>query len=296
MDALNWALLNLEDPCSNKIIVTETMQIAMEDQQEIHFSHKSEAESKIDPHIGLKELYTEEQNLLFVRQILHLNRQSSRSLHFCYCWGTNNGVRGVSIRVMTFRDLNMSNGYGPENESEESGRKKTLLLIFCKGKWHKENFKHPKQTGVQRHRDWHHCSVFDTAMSVIMKMKKMESYLTFTHNRWFDIPLTDFTTYQQMGNLFVDVYKDAGIHNPVKITHFRLQCMLYAASRGLTESQISSVTKQITTRITNHYMPEVDIETCKVMSGFSKHECCFVPSEHSFSMTTTMTMCNSVLV
>jgi hypothetical protein len=74
--------------------------------------------------------------------------------------------------------------------------------------------------------------------------------------------------------------KDAGIHNPVKITHFRLQCVHYGASRGLTEGQLSSVTKHITTCTTNHYMPEVDIETCKVMSGFLKHECRFVPSEH----------------
>jgi hypothetical protein len=74
MDALNWALLNLENPRSNKIIVTKTMQIAMEVQQELHFSHKSEAESKTDPCIGLKELYTEEQNLSFVRQVFHPNR------------------------------------------------------------------------------------------------------------------------------------------------------------------------------------------------------------------------------
>jgi hypothetical protein len=171
LDTLNWALLNLENPRASKIIVSDTMQIAMEDQQELHFSHKTESDAKNDPHQGLKELYSAEQNISFVRQIFHPNRQSSLSLHFCYCWGTNNGVRGGSIRVMTFRDLNMSDGYGPENETEESGRKKTLLLIFRKGKWHKENFKHPKQTGVQRHRDWRRCSVFATAMSVIMKMK-----------------------------------------------------------------------------------------------------------------------------
>jgi hypothetical protein len=76
------------------------------------------------------------------------------------------------------------------------------------------------------------------------------------------------------------VLKNAGINNPTKTTHHRAQCVLYAGSRGLTEYQISSLTRHITKHLAKNYMPEVDMETCKAMSGFSKTETRFVPSKH----------------
>jgi hypothetical protein len=74
----------------------------------------------------------------------------------------------------------------------------------------------------------------------------MAGQLTFSHNLWFTTPLTDFETPEHMSKGMLAVLKSAGISNPAKITHHRAQCVFYAASRGLTECQISSLTEHIT--------------------------------------------------
>jgi hypothetical protein len=120
------------------IIRTASIKSSIEEQQQLNHVYKMALNSKVDPHKKIKELYSDSQNLDIIRQIWVPNRKYSNDLHFAYCWGTNNGVRGASIRAMQFRDLNISSGYGPCKE--DSSMNRTLLLIFHSRMVHKERF------------------------------------------------------------------------------------------------------------------------------------------------------------
>jgi hypothetical protein len=47
-----------------------------------------------------------------------------------FTWGNNAAVRGGSTRNLVFADMNLSNGYGPEEQGPMS---RTLFLIMRKG-------------------------------------------------------------------------------------------------------------------------------------------------------------------
>ena len=57
-------------------------------------------------------------------------------------------------------------------------------------------------------------------------------------------------------------------------------CVQYGGSQGLTGEQISTVTKHRQDKLHTAYMPEVEEETLKVMSGFKKWEHRYVKTEH----------------
>ena len=57
-------------------------------------------------------------------------------------------------------------------------------------------------------------------------------------------------------------------------------CVQYGGSQGLTSEQISTVTKHKVDKLHSAYMPEVEQETLKVMSGFKKWESRYVKTEH----------------
>jgi hypothetical protein len=264
------------------------LQASIEDQQQHNHTFKIAKYASIDPHKGIKEFYSESQNIEIIPKIWDPKRKYSNDLQFAYCWGTNNGVRGASIRAMQLHDLNISLGYGPNRDDSIINR--TLLLIFCSGIVHKERFTILQKNSVHRHRDYHWCSVFATSLLVILKLQTMAGKLTYSHNLWFTTPLTNFKTPKQMSKGMRNVLKEAKILNPAKIMHHCAQCVLYAASHGLTEYQIRSLTKRVTECLAKNYMPKVDLETCKVMSGSTKTETQFVPSEHIVFRMITINM------
>jgi hypothetical protein len=143
--SLSWAL-KTECRTYNDIIKTPTLQASIEEQQQHNHSFMIAKLATIDPHRGIEGLSFDSQNLAIIRQIWDPKRKYSNDLQFAYCWGTNNGVRGASIRAMQLRDSNISSGYGPNDEDSSINR--TLLLIFRSGMVHKERYTILQQTGV----------------------------------------------------------------------------------------------------------------------------------------------------
>jgi hypothetical protein len=150
LNALNWFLLNVENPFAQKIAVSPDIRMSMQTQQVAHADYCNRTYAGNDPHDGLKDLMSEEFTVHLVSSILELDTNSADML-FIFNWGKNGVVRGGSIRVMILSDLNVSYGFGPERDAP---RNSTLLLILRKGKIHKEKHTTTKQVGVQSHRDY----------------------------------------------------------------------------------------------------------------------------------------------
>jgi hypothetical protein len=86
-----------------------------------------------------------------------------------------------------------------------SSTKTQYQKLLSIGKWAQRKF-------LTSQTDWcttssRLASLFCFCHSIVGYYENAENanYLTFNHNQWFDTPLTDFSTYQQIGNIFVDV-------------------------------------------------------------------------------------------
>jgi hypothetical protein len=176
--------------------------------------------------------------------------------------------------------MNLSTGFGPV----------TLMLVHRAGKRHKNNFSSVKQVGAQRHRDWRQCAVFCTGVLVVMKLRKLADRISFLKNsgtgkdsrsEWWDIALSNYTNYSQESSAMRQVLTAAGLDvYGGKVTHHRTQMVQTAGSRGLQPWQVCTMTKHIQDKYHSAYLPEVEEEAMKVMSGFRKSELRFVPTEH----------------
>ena len=92
--------------------------------------------SGTDPHKGLKDVLPTPERKKIMRYI-YGRRTDWGPLSVSFTWGQNAGLRGHSIRGMKYADLNMSCGFGPE---EEGPRAPIPLLILRKGDRNKDNF------------------------------------------------------------------------------------------------------------------------------------------------------------
>jgi hypothetical protein len=284
VSALNWYLKKLEDPLADPqaaIVYSTVLLRAIEDSYQNHISHSNTAFASTDPHKGLKDLYSEEEAIILVDGIWKL-RNDSLDLMFSYTWGRNAGVRGASSRKVTLCDLNLSYGFGPE---EEAPRNRTLMMILRPGDVHKDRYTTAQQVGVYRHKDYRRCTVFATAALVIMKLRRLDSRVNFLNANprpvWWDIPLNQYDTYNMESSAMRQALQSADLFDKhTKVTHHRSMAIQHGGSRGLTPNQISTFTKHQQDKLNRSYMPEVEEETLKVMCGFKKHECRFVPTEH----------------
>jgi hypothetical protein len=282
VSALTWFVQKVENRSAKPIGFTDRINRAMSDQQMDHVAYTSVAYAGSDPHKGLKDLFSEEQSIELVHAIWH--RNDSHHLIFAYTWGRNAGVRGDTTRKVVLSDLNLSNGFGPEVRPP---RDCTLLLILRKGLT-KDKHNTTQQVGTQRHRDYRRCTVFATAVLVIMKLRELGSGINFYRGApgkpasWWNISLSDYSTYSEECNAMKQVLACAGYleRYSTKVTHHRTACVQYGGSQGLTAEQISTITKHKLDKLHSAYMPEVEEETLRVMSGFRKWETRYVKTEH----------------
>jgi hypothetical protein len=282
VSALTWFLRNVEQPGADPIAFSDRITTAMHDQQIDHVEYTSTAFASSDPHKGLKDLFSERQTVLLVNGMW--KRNDSDHLMFAYSWGRNAGVRGDTTRKVVFCDLNLSNGFGPETSPP---RDCTLLMILRKGLT-KDKHNTTQQVGVQRHCDYLRCTVFATAVLVIMRLRELGDQINFYKGApgkacdWWHIPISDYSTYSTECNAMKQVLANTGSLDrySTKVTHHRAACVQYGGSQGLTAEQLSTITKHKLDKLNSAYMPEVEEETLKVMSGFRKWETRYVKTEH----------------
>lgn len=282
ISALNYILRKVEDSTAPPIEYTENILLCISEQHLGHLSYAHTANAGSDPHKGLKDVYSDDEIVRIVNTMWRL--KADVNLLFSYTWGKNAGVRGASSRAMVLCDLNLSYGFGPEIASP---RNRTLLLVLRKGSVHKDKHTTDKQVGVQRHRDYKQCAVFSTAALVVTKLRALGDRINFYHANdkerasWWDIPLNEYKNYSSESSEMKQVLNVAGIEvKSGKLTHHRTQAVQVAGSSGLRPDQVCTMTKHVQDKYHSAYMPEVEEETMRVMSGFRKYETRFVPTEH----------------
>jgi hypothetical protein len=282
ISALNRLLLNVENSTAAAITYSPAILLCISEQHLGHLSYAQTANAGTDPHKGLKDVYSDDEVVRIVSTMWRL--KADTNLLFSYTWGKNAGVRGASSRAMVLCDLNVSYGFGPEIASP---RNRTLLLVLRKGSVHKDKHTTDKQVGVQRHRDYKQCTVFSTAALVVTKLRALGDRINFLHVNdkerayWWDIPLNEFKNYSSESSEMKQVLNVAGIDvKSGKLTHHRTQAVQVAGSSGLRPDQVCTMTKHVQDKYHSAYMPEVEEETMRVMSGFRKYETRFVPTEH----------------
>jgi hypothetical protein len=121
---------------------------------------------------------------------------------------------------MVYEDINMSRGFGPE---EEGSRARIPLLVLRKGGKNKDNFATDKQVGCWRHKNYLLCSVFALSKHVIWDLKNNPT-INFSHKnpleraKWWDTELVDIQTYSQQSSAAKEVYEKTG-WSSCKLTH-----------------------------------------------------------------------------
>jgi hypothetical protein len=95
----------------------------------------------------------------------------------CFSWGTNYGIHGTSQRKYVKCNMSMTGGFGVDKEGPRS---RTLLLVMCRGKGHKDNFMLDKQVAVWHHVDYQLFSAWVTSLHLINDLSR-DSAINFHH-------------------------------------------------------------------------------------------------------------------
>jgi hypothetical protein len=199
INALDWYGVNREHiGAKPKYSCTSTyVEAALKVQQIYHKSVGGTGKPGSDPHLGLKDIFPESDRIRIMEYIYgHRNDWGPASVNFT--WGINGAVRGASNRKLTFCDLNLSYGFGPERAGPLS---RAILLILRKGDIHKDRHETDKQVCTWRHINYLLCSMFSTAAYVIWKITQTEPTISFLHANkderagWWDAPLIDWEEY-----------------------------------------------------------------------------------------------------
>ena len=287
ISGLVWFLTFVEDltpaaGTSNTIVYSNRINRSIVEQQKLHVAHNAKTNRGCDPHDKLRGLSTDEESIQFVNSIWRL-RLDSPDLMYAYTMGRNAGLRGASSRKIKLCDLKLVYGFGPELKAP---RNATLMTILRKG-LDKTKSSTDQQVGVQPHKDFRRCAVFATAVLVVLKLRSLDKEINFLAGppcepaMWWHIPLNQYSTYSEESNATRQVLVAAGLLDKfAKVTHHRSMCVQYAGSQGLTSEQISTMTKHKQDKLHTAYMPDVERETLKVMSGFQKWEHRYVKTEH----------------
>jgi hypothetical protein len=159
-------------------------------------------------------------------------------------WGLNVAVRGHSNRKMTYCNLNMSSGFGAEEDGPLS---RALLLVLRKGDVHKDR-KDKTTRWPAGGTSTLNCvvSLLQQFMSYGRSHKTRPSTFFMLTKRadWWDLPLIDWDTYSETANSTKTIFENTHTTS-CKVTHLRTTCLQMAGFEGLHPHQINTLTNHI---------------------------------------------------
>jgi hypothetical protein len=261
VQALQWYSDKKENPGAGFQVESGSVTLAIESNLERQ-KNSDNANPGADPHKGLKDVLPVSDRLTMMDYI-YGNRTDWGPASVSFTWGNNAAVRGGSTRNLVFADMNLSNGYGPEEQGPMS---RTLFLIMRKGGLHKDRFTADKQVACWRHRQYKLCSVFSLSMWALwnLSMERRTPFEFFHVDKkercpWWDRSLIDWDHYSDAGSAMRQIYKATGVVN-CKVTHDRTTAIQYAGAMGLAPYQINSFTNHLLEKIHRSYQSEADRE------------------------------------
>jgi hypothetical protein len=229
--SLQWGVDSVEHPNGPSFTVKNgETERGIQKQKEDWITRSADVHGGTDPHKGLRDLMSEEDQEKLVDNIFNYRNDWS-PLITSWCLGTQAGLRGDSNRKLVWCDLNLSHGFGPEKRGRRS---RLLMVVLRKGLAHKDRFTTEKQVGLWRHRNYKRCGVFAVAINLFSQLR-VDTTTDFYHeNRnkrapWWDNSIVDFSTYNQESAAMQQVLQNTGVRYH-KVTHHRSQCVQTAGA------------------------------------------------------------------
>jgi hypothetical protein len=128
VQALQWYSDKKENLGEGFEVESDSVTLAVESNLECQ-KNAANADPGADPHKGLKDALPGSDRLRMI-DYTYGNRADWGPASVSFTWGNNAAVRGGSTRNLVFADMNLSNGYGREEQGPMS---RTLFLIMRKG-------------------------------------------------------------------------------------------------------------------------------------------------------------------
>lgn len=274
--ALTWYVKHRPLECNprNMVIVNDVVEQAVVSQKAYNGARSKNA---ADPAYGLKDTMSEQDKTKICTYVLN-NRHDWGSALVVNNMGHQAGTRGASMRAFVYCDMNLTTGFGPEEEGPQS---RILTMVLRQGDIHKDHHITDRQVGWWRHRNYILCAGFSTATHILSDLVN-DPTINFYHlnrkerNVWWEKPFISYNHYDDQKNAMDIIYEATGV-SACKVTHLRTLAVQHAGSEGLAPWQINTMTKHMLEKINSAYQSEVDKKTMKVMAGFSQDESYFVP-------------------
>lgn len=172
--------------------------MCIEIQQERYLQQLEGATSNKDPHADLKDVIPISDRTKLMNYIYRYRNDDWAEACLSFTWGQNAAVRGASVRKLTFSDLRLSRGFGPQQDGDGA---RALMLVLRKGRAHKDRFTTAKQVCCWPHKEFECCSVLATALAFIYKLRQIDNDLKVKKQRggrrplWWDYELLDWIKY-----------------------------------------------------------------------------------------------------
>ena len=206
VSALQWFADYREHVGANPRFLVESPMVksAIEMQQTVRRVTGGHGNPGADPRKGLKDIFPTRDK---ERIMDHIYRHDWAAAAINFTWGHNGAVRGDSNRKLTYSDVNMSYGFGPE---EEGPLARCLLLVLRKGVKNKDRHDSDKQVGCWRHKSYKQCSVFATAVTILHYLSTSDVKFEHKNKRerapWWEIPLIDWSEYSGTNIVFTTLF------------------------------------------------------------------------------------------
>ena len=172
--SLEWMAANRERIGESFVVSSPIVQSSLLLQQTLMKTCTTGTET--DPHKGLKDRLSTQDRIKLMTYI-YTSRKDWGAASVNFSWGHNGAIRGHSNRQLTYKDINISFGFGPDENIK--GLNRCLLLILQKGPIHKDRHDKDEQVAVWRHKHYLCCSVFATASYVIYSLLHQYSEISF---------------------------------------------------------------------------------------------------------------------
>jgi hypothetical protein len=126
---------------------------------------------------------------------------------------------GSTPRNLVFADMNLSNGFGPEERGTTSC---TLFLVMCNGELYKDRLTADKQVACWHHHQYILYSVFSLSMWVLWSlcMDCRTPHISFLHVKkkeccpWcWDQSIMDWNQYSDARSAMHHIYRAKGVIN-----------------------------------------------------------------------------------
>jgi hypothetical protein len=140
VQALQWHSDKKENLGAGFQVESDSVTLAIQSNLEGQ-KNSDNADPGADLHKGLKDVLPVSDRLTMM-DCIYGNQTEWGPASLSFTWGNNAAVRGGSTRNLVFADMNLSNGYGPEEQGPMS---QTLFIIMQKGGLHKDSFTADKQ-------------------------------------------------------------------------------------------------------------------------------------------------------